>query len=147
MAFDREAALKSAEKALRQGRIAAAIDEYGRIVKAQPRDWNSANALGDLLVRAGQIDKGVAQYTRIADRLVIEGFFPKAGALYKKILKLKPTDEYTLLQTAEIGARQGLLVEAKAAYKTVADARRRRGDTAGAAEIDIRVGTLDPEDH
>ncbi len=146
MAFDRETALKSAEKALRQGRITAAIDEYLRIVEAQPRDWNSANALGDLLVRAGQVDKGVAQYTRIADQLAIEGFFPKAGALYKKILKIKPADEYALLQTAEIGARQGLLVDAKAAYKTVAEARRKRGDTSGAAEIDIRVGTLDPED-
>ena len=65
--FDRESALKTAEKALRQGRIDAAISEYVRIVEAQARDWNSANALGDLYVRASQIDKAVAQYTRIAD--------------------------------------------------------------------------------
>ena len=45
--FNREAALKSAEKALRQGRIDAAIAEYVRVVEAQPRDLNSANALGD----------------------------------------------------------------------------------------------------
>src|SRR6185436_18582436 len=95
--FDREAALKTAEKAMRQGRIDAAIAEYLRIVEAQPRDWNSANALGDLYVRANQIDKGVAQYTRIADHLNSEGFFPKAAALYKKILKIKPGEEYALL--------------------------------------------------
>src|SRR5687768_13296347 len=100
--FDREGALKAAEKALRQGRIDAAIAEYVRIIEAQPRDWNSANALGDLYVRANQVDNGLTQYKRIADHLHGEGFFPKAGALYKKILKLKPDDEHALLQSGEI---------------------------------------------
>ncbi len=144
--FDRETALKTAEKALRQGRIDAAIAEYLRIVEAQPRDWNSANALGDLYVRAKQIDQAVAQYTRIADNLAGEGFYPKAAALYKKILKVKPADEYALLQSAEIAARQGLLADAKNAFKAVAEGRRSRGDKKGAAEISIRIGTLDPDD-
>ena len=144
--FDRESALKTAEKALRQGRIDAAISEYVRIVEAQARDWNSANALGDLYVRASQIDKAVAQYTRIADHLAIEGFYPKAAALYKKILKVKPSDEYALLQSGEIASKQGLLADAKAAFKAVAEARRSRGDKKGAAAINIRIGMLDPED-
>ena len=144
--FDREGALKAAEKALRQGRIDAAITEYVRIIEAQPRDWNSANALGDLYVRANQIDKGIAQYTRIADHLNEEGFFPKAGALYKKILKIKPDDEHALVQSGEIAVKQGLLADAKSAFKTVAERRRSRGDKKGAAEMSIRIGTLDPED-
>ncbi len=144
--FDREAALKSAEKALRQGRVEVAIAEYARIVEAQPRDWNSANALGDLYVKSKQLDKGVEQYTRIADHLAGEGFLPKAAALYKKILKFKPDDEYALLQSAEIAAQQGLLADSKSAFKAVSDRRRSRGDSKGAAEIAIRVGTLDPDD-
>ena len=144
--FDRESALKTAEKALRQGRIDAAISEYVRVVEAQPRDWNSANALGDLYVRATQIDKAVAQYTRIADHLATEGFYPKAAALYKKILKVKPSDEYALLQSGEIAAKQGLLADAKNAFKAVAEGRRSRGDKKGAAAISIRIGKLDPED-
>lgn len=144
--FDREGALKAAEKALRQGRIDAAIAEYVRIIEAQPRDWNSANALGDLYVRANQLDKGIAQYTRIADHLNEEGFYPKAAALYKKILKLKPEEEHALLQSGEIAAKQGLLADAKSAFKTIAERRRSRGDKKGAAEMSIRIGTLDPED-
>src|SRR5919106_1569168 len=144
--FDREGALKAAEKALRQGRIDAAIAEYVRIIEAQPRDWNSANALGDLYVRANQIDKGIAQYARIADHLNEEGFFPKAAALYKKILKIKPDDEHALLKSGEIAAKQGLLADAKTAFRTVAERRRARGDKKGAAEMSIRIGTLDPED-
>ena len=144
--FDREGALKSAEKALKQGRIDVAIAEYVKVVEAQPRDWNSANALGDLYVRASQIDKGLAQFTRIADHLSEEGFYPKAAAVYKKILKVKPDDEYALMQSADLAVRQGTLADAKRLLKTVSDLRSKRGDKKGAAEISIRLGTLDPED-
>jgi tetratricopeptide (TPR) repeat protein len=144
--FDREAALKSADKALKQGRIDAAITEYVKVVEAQPRDWNSANALGDLYVRAKQLDKGLVQYTRIADHLATEGFYPKAAALYKKILKLKPDDEYALMQSADLATKQGTLADAKKLLQTVAELRTKRGDKKGAAEISVRLGMLDPED-
>src|SRR5262245_25366576 len=144
--FDREGALKSAEKAMRMGRVDAAIAEYVRIVEAQPRDWNSANALGDLYVRAGQTDKGVSQYLRIADHLATEGFYPKAAALYKKILKIKPDDESSLLQLGEMSSKQGLLADAKTYFQQVADRRKKRGDKQGAAALNVRLGTLDPED-
>ena len=80
--FDRESALKAAEKALKLGKVDVAIAEYVKVVEAQPRDWNSANALGDLYVRAKQVDKGLEQYTRIADHLAEEGFYSKALALF-----------------------------------------------------------------
>ena len=144
--FDREGALKRAEKALRLGRVDTAIEEYQAIVLAQPRDWNSANALGDLFVRSGQLDKGVEQYTRIADHLHDEGFYPKASALYKKILKVKPTEEYALIRSGDVAAKLGLLADAKSAYQSVADRRRKSGNVRGAAEMAVRLGTVDPED-
>jgi tetratricopeptide (TPR) repeat protein len=145
--FDREGALKRAEKALRLGKVDAAIDEYQALVLAQPRDWNSANALGDLFVRSGQLDKGVEQYTRIADHLADEGFYPKASALFKKILKVKATDEYALIRSGDVASKQGLLADAKAAYQSVADRRRKMGNIRGAAEMAVRLGTVDPEDY
>ncbi len=144
--FDREGALKSAEKALKQGRIDAAIADYVRIVEAQPRDWNSANALGDLYVRAGQVEKGIGYYVRIADHLATEGFYPKAAALYKKIIKFKPGEESALLQLGDIAAQQGLLADAKQYFNQLADHRKARGDHKGAAELSVRIGTLDPDD-
>lgn len=144
--FDREAALKAAEKALKLGKVDAAIAEYMKVVEAQPRDWNSANTLGDLYVRANKIDKGLEQYTRIADHLKEEGFYPKAAALYKKILKLKSDDEYALLQSGDLASKQGLLADAKSYFLQVAERRKARGDRKGAAEVAIRLGTLDPDD-
>ena len=146
MAIDRAEALKKAEKLLRQGKLDLAIAEYVKMIDEQPRDWNTRNMLGDLYVRANQPDKAVAQYTQIADHLYAEGFFPKASALYKKILKIKPDEESVLLHLGEISATQGLLADAKAHFLLVATKRRARGDRAGADEILVRLGSLDPAD-
>src|SRR5262249_17922153 len=91
--LDRAATLRTAEKLLRQGKLEGAIAEYRKVVEDQPRDWNSANALGDLLVRAGQIDKAVEQFVRIADSLNEEGFLSKSARLSRKIIKRKPEAE------------------------------------------------------
>lgn len=146
MPIDRAETLKKAEKALRQGRIDAAIAEYLRVVEDQPRDWNTANTLGDLYVRAGQPDKAAGQYVRIAEHFAKEGFYPKAAALYKKILKIRPDDEAALLQLAEVSARLGLLADAKSQLGTVIKKRQGRGDLKGANELVVRLGALDPAD-
>jgi tetratricopeptide (TPR) repeat protein len=146
MALDRAAKLRNAEKLLRQGKPDAAITEYLLIVEDQPRDWNTANILGDLYVRSGQIDKAVDQFTRIADGLNQDGFLPKAIALYKKVLKIKPDHEHALLEAGTIAASQGLLLDARTFLKTLSERRRARGDERGLAEVRIRLGSLDPTD-
>ena len=146
MSFDRTATLRSAETLVRQGKIESAITEYLRVVDEQPRDWSTANTVGDLYVRIGQIDNALEQFIRIADQLHQDGFLPKAAAIYKKILKLKPKEEHALVHTAEIAAAQGLFADARGYLTTVIDERSRRGDQRGAAEARIRLGTLDPSD-
>jgi tetratricopeptide (TPR) repeat protein len=147
VAIDRAATLRHAEKLLRQGKLDAAIAAYASVVDAQPTDWTTANTLGDLYLRAGQPDRAAEQFSRSAERLRAEGFLAKAAALYKKILKLKPDDEGALLQAGEIAAQQGLFVDARAYFDALVDRRSARGDDAGAMDIRIRIGTLDPNDY
>lgn len=146
MPFDREGTLRNAEKLLRQGKLDPAIAEYRKVIEDQPSDWNTANTLGDLYARAGQIDKAVAQYNDIAAHLANDGFFPKAVALYKKILKIKPDEERAMWHLANIAARQGLLVDARSNFVALAERRRIRGDAKGVAEVRIRLGDLDGAD-
>jgi tetratricopeptide (TPR) repeat protein len=144
--IDRTQALKNAEKLLRQGKLDGAIAEYVRVVEEQPRDWNTRNALGDLYVRAGQADKAIAQYSQIAEHLMHEGFYARAAALFKKVLKIKPDDESVQLNLGEISIKQGLLADAKGYFTAIANKRRARGDRAGADEMVVRLGSLDPAD-
>ena len=146
MPFDREGTLRNAEKLLRQGKLDLAIAEYRKVIEDQPSDWNTANTLGDLYFRAGQLDKAIAQYNDIAAHLANEGFFPKAVALYKKILKIKPDEERAMWHLGNISARQGLLVEARSNFVLLAERRRARGDAKGVAEVRIRLGDLDGAD-
>ena len=146
MASEREEALKKAEKLLRQGKLDLAIAEYARMIEDQPRDWNTRNTLGDLYVRASRPDLACAQYLTIADHLMHEGFVPRAAAIYKKILKIKPDEESVLLNVGEISAKQGLLADAKGYFMSVAIKRRARGDRSGADQMIVRLGSLDPSD-
>ena len=147
MALDRAAKLRTAEKLLRQGKPEAAITEYLLIVGDQPRDWITANILGDLYVRSGQTDKAVDQFARIADGLNQDGFTSKAIALYKKALKIKPDHEHALLEAGKIAASQGLLLDARTFLKTLSEGYRARGNERGLAEVRIQLGSLDPNDY
>jgi tetratricopeptide (TPR) repeat protein len=144
--MDRAATMRQAEKLLRQGRLDQAIAEYVRLVEDEPSDWNAANQLGDLLVRAGQQDRALEQFHRVAEHLGHEGFLPRASALYKKILKLKPDDDLALLQAGELAVQQRLPADARVLFTEAEDVRRRRGDLAGALRMIVRLGDVDRND-
>src|SRR3954471_3947044 len=145
--IDRAATLRNAEKLIRQGKLPDAIAEYVRLVEDQPGDWNLANSLGDLYARAGQVDKAIAQYGQIADSLNDEGAGAKAAAVYKKILKLKPDHEHTLVQISEILGSQGRYADARFHLNTLIELRTTKGDVRGALQAKVRLGSLDPEDY
>lgn len=110
---NRDATLKKAEQLLQQGKLAGAIKEYVRLVDDQPNDWSSINALGDLYLRAGDVDRAIAQFTLVANHLFDEGFYPKASALYKKLLKAKSDHEHSLARLLDIAEKHGLTAEAR----------------------------------
>ena len=142
MAVDRDETLKKAEKLLKQGKMAAAIEEYVRLVEDKPDDWNSANALGDLYVKAGQADRAAEQFNRAADHLYGEGFFPRASAVYKKVLKVRSNDDHALWQLADIAGRNGLSLDARSHYNRLIQDRRAAGNEQGAVDCVIRLGQL-----
>jgi tetratricopeptide (TPR) repeat protein len=144
--MDRDDTLRRAEKLLRQGRLDAAIAEYAKLVEDQPRDWATVNLLGDLYVRAGQVEQAAVQYTRIADHLAREGFVAKAAAVYKKIVKINPDDDTALLRAAQLSAQQGLAADARLQLQALFQQRVRRGNTTGAAEAAAAYAALDPSD-
>ena len=147
MPFDRAAALRNAEKHLRQGKLDAAIAEYVRVVEEDPYDFATANTLGDLYARAWKVDKAAEQFATIADGLNDQGAVAKAGAVYKKIIKIKPDHEHALWQVAEILGSQGLYADARAHLNTIIELRRGRGDTRGMLQAKVRLGSLDPADY
>lgn len=143
MPSDREETVKKAEKLLKQGKVADAIAEYVRLVEDKPSDWNSANVLGDLYLKGGQAESAAEQFTRAADHLYGEGFFPRASAVYKKLLKVRSGDDHALWQLADIAGRNGLSLDARSYYNRLIQDRRAAGNEQGAVDCVIRLGQLE----
>lgn len=145
MSFNKAKVLKSAEKYVQQGKIAAAIDEYRKIVEADPNDLTMINTLGDLCVRAGRTEEAIMNFSRIAENYRENGFTLKAIAMYKKISKLEPSNFEISLKLADLYSKQGLIVDARQQYLQVADAYKRNGQTKRALEVLKKIADLDPE--
>jgi tetratricopeptide (TPR) repeat protein len=146
MPVDRPVALRAAEKLLRLGRLPAAIEEYTRLVRADPRDLDAAIALAALHVRAGDPNAAVDEYTVIADSLRLEGDATRAADIYARILAVAPANEHALHQAAELATRRGDVAAAREYLVRLADERLARGNRAGAADVLSGILALDPAD-
>jgi len=104
--FDRRAALDNAQRLVQQNKLSPAIEAYERLTRQEPSDWASANTLGDLLVRARRTDQAIREYLRVAHCLTTMGFHARAGAIYKKVLRLDPTHVEALRETESLNIQR-----------------------------------------
>src|SRR5688500_17753281 len=102
MEIEKAAALREAEKFLRVGNIAQAIDGYEQIVDADADDWKTRSLLAQLHARAGAPDKAAEHLASAADILHLAGDTATAESLYSKILAIDPYHEHALSQLEEI---------------------------------------------
>ncbi len=145
MAFRREAVIKSAEKYVARGKIEAAIREYRKVLEDNPTDTSTLNRVGDLYARIERFDEAVRLFTQIAEHYTSDGFFVKAIAIYKKIIKLDPTVLRVYEKLAALYAKQGLITEARTQYQVLADYYQKHDNVASAITIYQRMAELEPD--
>jgi tetratricopeptide (TPR) repeat protein len=130
---DRKTFQARIERLGRKGDLDGAIKASLEHLEKDVEDWNAILGLGELYFRSGNDDGAVASFTRVADHYHAEGFFPKATALYRKIIRIRP-DDHAFLSLTELAAQQGRLVEAKEYLMALEKHRRAQGDEPGADE-------------
>jgi tetratricopeptide (TPR) repeat protein len=145
MSFNKAKALKTASKYVQQGKFQAAIEEYRKIVQAEPNDITTLNTLGDLYVKAGYTDEAIQTFLRIAEHYRTAGFNLKAIAMFKKINKLDPANVEIGLKLASLYAQQKLMADARHQYLMVAEHYLRTGQNKQALEVYQKIADLDPE--
>ena len=104
--FDRRTALDKAHRLAQQNKLSQAIEAYEQVTRHDPTDWASANTFGDLLVRANRTDQAICEYLRVARHQTAAGFFARAGAIYKKVLRLDPTHVEALGEAESLNPRR-----------------------------------------
>src|SRR5690349_15129678 len=119
--FNKAKVLSAAEKCVQQGKLQAAILEYDKIVKQDPKDFTVLNTMGDLYARVGNNSQAVSCFKQVGEGYAAAGFVVKAIAMYKKLTKLSPHDIDSVNRLADLYSQQGLNSDARAQYMILAD--------------------------
>ena len=145
MALKRENVIRAAEKYVSKGKLEAAIKEYRKVLAENPNDANTLNRVGDLYARIERFDEAVKLFSQIAEQYTRDGFFVKAIAIYKKIIKLDPTALAVYERLAELYHKQGLLNEARSQYQILADYYTKHDNTTSATTIYLKMSQMEPD--
>jgi len=90
LSFDKNKILSKAQKLIQQGKLPKAIEEFQKIVDIDPTDVRTHLKIGDLHAKLGNIEAATDTYKKVAEHYARDGFFLKAIAVFKQILKLDP---------------------------------------------------------
>ena len=145
LGFNKTKILQTAEKYVLQGKLTAAIDEYQKILKKDPKDLMTLNTVGDLYIRAGKTEDALKCFYGLAEKSIEAGFVPRAIAVYKRITKIDVEALPALTKLGELYSMQGLMRDARTHYLQAVEIYMRRRESAKAREIFEKVLMLDME--
>jgi pilus assembly protein FimV len=145
VAFNKEKVMDAARKFVDKGQLDKAVKEYLRIVREDPRDVRVWLKIGDLYAKKGSKQEAIETYLRVAHFYHEQGFFLKAVAVYKQILKLDPRLVDVTLKLAELYRQMGLMSEAMQHFEAVAAHFHREGNSREALTTVRKLVDLDPE--
>ncbi len=137
--------MDAARKFVDKGQIDKAVKEYLRIVHEDPKDVRVWLKIGDLYAKKGAKQDATDTYLKVARFYHEQGFFGKAIAVYKQILKLDPRLVDVIMKLADLYRQNGYMTEAMQHYESVAAHFHREGNTKEALETVQKLVDLDPE--
>ena len=143
--MDKNKIIEGAAKLVARGAFDKAIKEYQRVLDLDPRDMRVLQKMGELYQKKGDNPQAASFFTRVAEIYAQDGFFLKAVALYKQVLKLNPDLVEVNLKLAELHQQLGLMTEAMAFFQVVVGHHERRGDTRATFATLKKMVDLDPE--
>jgi pentatricopeptide repeat protein len=143
--LSKEKLLASAQKNLEKGQIVKAIKDYEQIVQLDARDMRHRQKLAELYCRQNMNKEAFASFQAVARSYADAGFYLKAIAVFKQMLKLEP-DQFDLDERlAELNEKQGLTGNALGEYRSLALLLEKTKRFEDAAAILQKMKKLDPE--
>ena len=145
MAVDKNKIIAEATKLVQKGAHDKAIQAYQKILAEDPKDVRVLLKVAELQQKKGEARAAAEAFDRVAQTYAEQGFFLKAVAVYKQIVKLAPDDVRVNERLAGLYQQLGLMSDAMSQYQHMASAYERAGDGAKLTEVLKQMLELDPE--
>lgn len=143
--MDKNKIIEAAAKLVAKGAYDKAIKEYQKVLDVDPKDVRILQKMAELYVKRGDNAQAASFFTKVAESYTADGFFLKAVAQYKQVLKLAPSMMEIHLKLAELHQQLQLMSEAMASYQLVAKYYDEQGDTRRSLEVLRKMVELDPD--
>ncbi len=143
--MDKNKIIEAAGKLVAKGAYDKAIKEYQKVLDADPKDVRILQKMGELYQKKNDNASAAGFIMRVAESYAKDGFFLKAVAQYKQVLKLDPTLIDVNLQLAELHQQLQLMGEAMAYFQIVANHHEKQGDTRKSLDVLRKMVELDPD--
>lgn len=148
--MDKASLFAAADKASEKGQAKKAVEYLESILKADPNDLKALNKATDLYVKLNDLEKTIDYLSRIANLYTKDGFYTRAIAIYKRILKVNssaPNSDIVHIheQLADLYAQLGLVSDAMNHFRLVIEFHDRVGNRPALLTVLEKVAELDPE--
>ncbi|HXI09578.1 MAG TPA: tetratricopeptide repeat protein, partial [Thermodesulfobacteriota bacterium] len=136
--------IDKAQKFVQKGYLDKAVAEYRSVVDMDPKDIAIRLRLGELYVKLNKTADAIREYSEAAKVNTQKGFYLKAIAVYKQILKLDDNlDIHHKL--ADLYTKQRLIADAVSEYSQIAAIFERKGKNNEVLELLRKMLDIDPD--
>ena len=119
--------LAAAQKFLERGSLDKALLDFQRAAQEDPKDTRTWLRIAEIHVKHGDATQATQVYLKTAGLYVEQGFFQRAAAVYKNVLKLAPGHTEAHTKLAEVYRQLGLLSDSSQQYEQAASALVKAG--------------------
>ena len=137
--------LAAAQKYLERGQLDKALAEFGKVVLEDPKDTRTWLKMAELHAKRGAAADATEIYLKTGELYSEQGFFQKAVAVYKNVLKLSPGLVQGHAKLADAYKRLGLMSDAWSQFDLAAAAYLKVGKTPEALAAYRQMVEISPE--
>ncbi|MBI5481450.1 MAG: tetratricopeptide repeat protein, partial [Deltaproteobacteria bacterium] len=145
MAVNKEKVIAAAQKYVEKGQFDKAVKEYLKVIAEDPKDVRVLLKLGDTHAKNGDKGPATETYLRVAAIYSEQGFFQKAVAVFKQVLRLDPRLVEVNFKLADLYRQLGLMSDAMQQYELASNFLHREGRVKEALDALRHMVDLEPE--
>src|SRR5437763_2550400 len=142
--MDKNKVMESAAKLITKGQFEKAVKEYQRVLEVDPDDVRVLQKLAELYQKMNRKAEAADCFEKVARTYSAQGFYLKAVALYKQVLKVIDRVEVNV-RLAELYQQLGLVGDATKEWQTVSTYYEKIGDTKASLDTLKKLVDLDPD--